>query len=192
MRSLVLITALFAAACGPKCPEPIYDGEGTDEVWAVLADARGRANLDDDKAAQIKSPLRGDTVSVSGAKPTFSWTSSLSAQREKAPAGFWSGTAHAGLGSSWVSRLTQTILGHEAPITDTVHWLRFNTGNSCPVAEVVTTLNSWKPNEAAWETFKASSGKTVTVEAISAYVTENRITEGPFKPTNAVTFVLGP
>jgi|CXWL01.1.fsa_nt_gi hypothetical protein len=192
MRSLLIITALCAAGCGPKCPQPFYDGEATDEVWAVLADAKGRANLDDAKAAQIKTPMRGATVSVAGAKPAFGWTSSLSAQRENAPVGFGARSAHAGVGAGLASWLTQTVWGHQAPITGTVHWLRFNADKSCPLAEVVTTLNSWTPNDTAWAQFKTASGQSPTIEAISAYVTDNRITEGPFKPTIAVSFTLAP
>ena len=185
---------LSATACGPtQCPEPFYGGNATDEVWVVLSDAKGRANLDDAQSLQVKSPARDATISAAGTKPDFTWSSSLSASREPVPAGLWSKPAYAQATSRIATWLSDTLLAHEAPVTGAMHWLRFTTlQSSCPAVEVVTSTNQWTPNDTAWAQLKtAATGKTVTIEAISAYVTENRITEGPFRPTHCVSFTLG-
>lgn len=192
MRSLLLVlAALLAVGCGPKCPEPYYGGEGTDEVWAVLDDAKGRATVDDMRAAQLKSPASGSTVSTAK-KATFSWTSSLSAQHHVPLHAIRNTPVLAGVGSSFGQWLLDSIAGHLPAVTGTVHWLRFDTGKACPAVELVTTASVWEPEDAAWEQLKGAGSAKVTVNVISAYVTSNRITEGPFKPSTPATFTLAP
>ncbi|MBX7115575.1 MAG: hypothetical protein K1X64_14695 [Myxococcaceae bacterium] len=185
---------LSTPACTPTpCPEPFYAGTATDEVWVVLSDAKGRATLDDGQAIHLTHPMPEATISATGAKPDFTWSSSLSASRAPAPEGLWRKPIHAGMSSRVTAWLFDTLLGHEAPVTGPMHWLRFTTAQAhCPAVEVVTSANRWTPDDAAWAQLKtAATGKTVTIEAISAYVTENRITEGPFRPSTFVNFTLG-
>lgn len=55
-------------------------------------------------------------------------------------------------------------------------------GETCPVGLVTTELQ-WQLDAGAWARLKAAAGQTLTVTVMSAYLTENRITERPFMST---------
>ena len=51
----------------------------------------------------------------------------------------------------------------------------------------MTTELEWQLNADEWTAVKAAAPETVTVNVISAYLIENRITEGPFSPTTPLS-----
>ena len=184
-RFAVLVFAL--AGCGSPCPQPFFDGDGNDEAWRTMLDGEARARADDSKAIQVFFPADGAVISASGAPPKFYWTTPLSASRDPAaPRGILANRS-----PSWLSRaggwVYSSAWAHRPPVTGPVHFLRIAVPNrACPL-EVLTTRNEWTPNEAAWALLKTFTTRTLTFDSFSAYLQENRITEGPFhfsKPLN--------
>jgi len=52
---------------------------------------------------------------------------------------------------------------------------------------ILTTQTQYIVSDTAWTALKAATG-AIQLSITSAYVRENRITEGPYKPSSARTF----
>jgi len=179
--------ALLPLACGQKCPEPQYEGRASDEAYLTMQDAEARATADAAKAPQLTltegMQLPGDPP------PTFRWSSTLAmsplsprrgeGQGEGRPRPWWRGL------------LISEASAHLPPVTGVVYWLKFAVpGEKCPV-ELMTTRTEYTPTQEIWTTLKKGAGaRSITGQA--AYLTENRITEGPYKMPAAVTFTVSP
>jgi hypothetical protein len=76
--------------------------------------------------------------------------------------------------------LYSSAWAHLPPVTGPIHWLRLTSSTqACPL-EVLTTRSEWTPNEAAWATLKTFTTGTVKLDAFSAYLQDNRISEGEY------------
>ena len=183
---LFVFLALALMACGePPCPAPFYDGKGTDEAWRTMQDGEARATKDDSKAVTLFFPAEGERV-PSATVPTFKWTTPLIAASTRLPP----------RPLSRLSQLSELVYSsawaHLPPVTGPLHLLRITVPNQkCP-SEVVTTRLEWIPSTEAWAQLKATAGKVLTLDVFSAYLQENRISEGPFRFTQSKTFSVAP
>lgn len=182
-----LFTALSLSSCGgPKCPQPTYAAKATDEAYYALVDAEKRIVTDDAKAPKLDL---ADGAQISGSERlTFRWTSSLTSsvfpppqvapQREPEP---------------WYRRwLLSQAHAHGAPVTGPIFWIKVALADSkaCPVAGLTTETN-WTPTTEDWAKIVEGGGKR-TVTAISAYMSENRVAEGPFQSSQTRSFTVSP
>jgi hypothetical protein len=186
-RALVLTLAVAAlAGCsGGSCPDPFYDGKASDEVWRTLLDAESRAKADDAKAVTLFFPSAGEKI-PSANPPTFNWSTPLTAAKTRLPSPRPSLLTQVGgwvYGSAWA---------HLPPVTGPVHLLRIKVPKrTCPI-ELVTTRTEWIPSTEAWTQLKDTGAQTLSLDVFSAYLQENRISEGPFHLSKPLTFSVGP
>lgn len=170
---------------GATCPEPFYDGKGSDESWRTLKDGEARATRNDAKAVTLFVPLEGQKLAPA-APATFTWTTPLTASLRRLPPQSLSRfSVLSGLvyGSAWA---------HLPPVTGPLHLLRITApGRTCPI-EVVTSKTEWIPSAEAWAQLKDTGAQTLTLDVFSAYLQENRISEGPFHRTRPITFSVAP
>ena len=191
-RSVLVVACaalLSAAACvappepGACAEEPVYAGRATDEAWRAVLDGQARAAPNDPKAATVQVPAEGDRFPTDGAPPTLTWTSPLQVagavgapltrvpgHRRPAPSpfdvvtGFLLPAAHA----------------HLAPLTGDVYFVQFDIpGRPCPWG-VLTTNLEYPLDAETWAQLQTAKGQPITMRVTSAYLTDNRITEGPF------------
>lgn len=189
MKALLLALALgvSASACsgGNPCPDPFYDGKGTDEAWRTMRDGEARATKNDAKAVTMFFPAEGEKISNAMA-PTFKWSTPLTASNLRL----------APRSPSMLSRVSEllysTAWAHLPPVTGPVHLLRMTVaGRACPI-ELLTTRVEWIPSAEAWAQLKDTAGKKITLDVFSAYMQETRITEGPFQLGTPLTFSVAP
>ena len=182
---LTLLTVALAGCGGNTCPEPFYDGKGTDEAWRTMKDAEARAKKDDAKAVTLFRPAAGEQLPAASV-PTFNWSTPLTASAIALPAGRPSILSRLGAlvySSAWA---------HLPPVTGPLHLLRITVPErACPI-ELVTTRVEWIPSTTAWSQLKDTGNQPLRLDVFSAYLQENRITEGPFHFTTPVTFSVAP
>lgn len=191
MRLTVLIFSCGLSCCGgdddPSCGEPTYFGDASDEVWRTMVDADHHAVDGDPSAPALVEPDDGAEVSAADDGLRISWTSPIAAlgptRRRSAP----------GLHDpSWLEAVGALVEGtawaHLPPVTGDVYWVRLTIpGRACAV-EAMTTDLEWTVAGADWDAVKAAKGQTVQIDLTSAYLNENRITEGPYRaPSRSVT-----
>jgi hypothetical protein len=86
---------------------------------------------------------------------------------------------------AWTSPLARKP--HLPPVTDDVYLVRIAVpGRTCPVM-LLTTQLEWQLTDAQWGVLRAAPGD-MSVSIVSAYLDENRITEGPFAPAAPLVF----
>ena len=182
LKRIIAIAAVACCACGPKCPEPQYEGRASDEAYLTMVDAEARATADGMKAPslQITDGMQFSKATI----PTFTWTSTLASASPPPPparkASPW-----------WRGLLVSEAYAHLPPVTGVIYWFKIAVpSEKCPV-ELLSTRTEWTPTQEIWTKLSSGSGAR-TVAAQSAYLTENRITEGPFKTPAAVTFTVSP
>lgn len=183
-RALLVTVSLALAACQPKCPEPQYEGKASDEAWLTMIDGEDRATADAMKGPQLGT-ADGAALPASPA-PTFQWSSTLiSSAPRRVPAP--SPRPSHPLRGLFISE----AWAHLPPVTGAIFWFKIAVpGEACPV-EVLSTRTEYTPTEGIWATLKKGTGPR-TITGISAYLTDNRITEGPFKMPSPVTFTVTP
>lgn len=187
---------LLASACETDCNavEPAYGGEGNDEAWRVLLDGRARAEESSD--VEITSP-GADEALAKDEPATIAWTTtlqvaalspslspslppSLSTPRSRRPV--------PGLFDKLSSLVFPVAHAHLPPITSDVYFLEIDVpGRTCPVA-AVTTGASFAFSADDWAEVAVEPGER-TLRLLGAFLTENRITEGPFQ-ASPVTFTI--
>lgn len=182
MRAVPALLLWLLTACPGKCPEPQYEGKATDEAYLSMVDAESRATADAMKAPQLQ--VTEGMQFPSSPVPTFRWTSTLTASATPPP--------RAAPSSPWYRELLYgSAWAHLPPVTGSVFWFKIAVpGELCPV-ELLSTRTEWTPTAEIWTKLGKGSGPR-TVTAQSAYLTENRITEGPFKMPSAITFSVSP
>jgi hypothetical protein len=181
-----VVIASFGAGCAEDCTtvEPEYAGETTDEVWSVLVGARAEATKAADSAT-ITAPAANAVVDA--ATPlTVTWDSPLrvAANTPRLPRLPRFPGAHTPRSSTWMQTLTNLVLptahAHLAPITSDVYLVEVDVpGRTCPFSVLTTELSATFSDE-AWASIVDGDSGARTVRLMSAFVTENRITEGPF------------
>jgi hypothetical protein len=194
MHRALLMALTLLTACrenGEACPEPFYAGEATDEAWQALVDAEDRVSTDNTNAPLIEIPAEGEVFPKSALAPRFRWSSAialLTAPRSERRVEL----AHApSLRERFEALLWSTAHAHLPPITGDVYYLRLYTGASCSL-DVMTTSLEWPVSADAWTAMQEAAGNGLVLDITSAYLTENRITEGPYKPSASRIFSVAP
>jgi hypothetical protein len=176
---MVCLSATFvlAAACGDTCEEPAFAGSASDEVWRVMLDARAAATTDGD-VATFTEPVAGATLAAAS-PPTFSWLSPLKvAQALPSSTPAWRPRPK-GLVDEVVALVLPPARAHLPPVTSDVYLLEVDVpGRTCPVAGLTTELG-FAFSADGWATIAADGGAR-TARLLSAFVTDNRVTEGAF------------
>jgi hypothetical protein len=190
----VVAAGLALAGCGGSdetCGEPLYAGAASDEAWRTMVDAEDDVSSGDPLAAVIEVPAEGQTFDAAAPPPRLSWTSSLAAgPRRHRPIR----ATRAGVAPSPWPRVARFLIAsaqaHLPPITGDIHALDIRVpGRNCPIA-VLTTDLFWQVDESSWAAMRDAGG-TLSMTLTSAYLTENRVSEGPYR-TSARTFSIAP
>ncbi|MDP2345900.1 MAG: hypothetical protein Q8O67_33480 [Deltaproteobacteria bacterium] len=186
---LVVVVVAATSGCEEDCNtvEPGYAGDASDEVWRVMIEARSLATEGDD-AASVTDPTEGAELSQ-GDNAAFTWDSPL--QTALVTPSSSSKTRRA-LAPGLLDLLSQAVFprahAHLPPVTSDVHLLEIDVpGRTCPVAGL-TTNQTFVFDEASWEKITSDPGER-TLRIMSAFLTENRVTEGPFLAA-PVTFTV--
>lgn len=177
------------------CGEPAYGGDTSDEAWMAVVDAYDRAEIGTADAVTITSPAPATVVPATGPAPSFAWTSPLAAAPILPRALALAPISGASEGSWWLDALDALggfFVGrahaHLPPVTGDVYYVELRiSGRECAV-RAFTTEQSWTPDAQDWATLKANVGVPIELVITSAYLSENRVTEGPFRPATALTF----
>ncbi len=179
--SVVVVGGASACVDEGDCnaSEPEFAGAATDEVWRVMLDAR--ASADETTDVEILVPAAGDEVKKGDDPPAFTWDSALVASLELPRFNDAQGRKkrQRGLFDELSSVVFPTALAHQPPITSDVYFLEIDVpGRTCPVA-AVTTLESMIFATDDWDEVTKEPGER-TLNILSAFLTENRVTEGPY------------
>lgn len=191
---LHLLAALALApglGCGDDddggCAEPTFEGTASDEAWRTMVDADDQVTVGDPNGAVITAPTEDAVVPSTDASLPIEWDSALAragAPRPAAPA-----NEAPGIGESLRGLVEGTAWAHLPPVTGDVYWIRITVPGRACVVEGLTTSTSWDVRGDDWEAVKAATGP-VTIDITSAYLTENRITEGPYRPDAPRTITI--
>jgi hypothetical protein len=204
-RSAAAVALLCLSACNgddapatpTACEEPLYAGGATDEAWRTLEDARNKPP-DSSRAVTLTSPEPDHTYATDAAAPVWTWTSPLRASLQR-PAGgspFPDARPRESKRSvlAWLGDLVlPRAEAHLPPFTGDIYWVKVHVaGSTCPVAQVLTSELQWQLDGGSWSTLKDAWGKDITVQVVSAYLVQNRITEGPYSLGTPVAIRMVP
>ncbi len=189
-RVLVVASALIAGSGGSGCGgedcntiEPAYVGDASDEAWRVLLDARADAASTGD--IPVFTAPAADGALPAGTSPTFSWESPLRlasapptpgpAPARRRPPGLLEAPFRAAM-----ELLLPPAHAHLPPVTGDIYLLEVDVpGRTCPVAGLTTADLSFTFATSDWEAIAAGGGDR-TARLMSAFLVDNRVTEGPF------------
>lgn len=193
IRFVALSCAVGALAGCPTttedpCGEPAYGGVASDEAYLTIVDAFDKVSADDDQAPQLTTPEDGAVIGKDGNAPTFAWASSLSSSLGPS----WPQRSFRRRAPSLLDELSQLVLpvahAHLPPVTGDIYLSEIAVpGRECPVRGLTTDLE-WQLDEASWTALQESSGQELTLRMISAFLVENRLSEGPFEPSSKRSF----
>jgi len=192
----VAALSLATSACdsNSECEEPLYGGNATDEAWRSLVDVKQRP-ADSSLAVTVVSPTEGELYATDAAPPRWEWTSPLNASVDRPRSGALALEASPRSSRSFTAWLGELLLptahAHLPPFTGDIYWVEVSTpGAKCPVAQVLTSDLSWQLDATTWAKL-ARSGQSFSVQVTSAYLQENRVTEGPYTLATPRTFRRG-
>jgi hypothetical protein len=184
LAALVLATS----ACdsdAPECAEPLYAGNATDDAWLVLVDAKKKP-LDSSRAVTLLAPSEGEVYPAGAPPPAWEWTSPLRASLQRPGQGALAREAAPRPSRSFSTWLGELLLptahAHLPPYTGELYWVEISAPDSkCPVAQVLTSKLSWQFDANTWAGLGKHADKDLTVQVTSAYLVQNRVTEGPYQ-----------
>ncbi|WNG40904.1 hypothetical protein F0U61_49835 [Archangium violaceum] len=184
----VAALALVTSACGKdpvECPEPLYGGGATDEAWHAMVDVKTKP-IDSSRAVTLLSPSEGEVYAADAAPPTWQWTpleASLSRPHAQGALAFQAAPRPSRSFTAWLGELlVPTAHAHLPPYTGDLYWVEISTpGAECPVAQVLTSELSWQLDANTWAELGKHAGKDLSVQVMSAYLVQNRVTEGPYR-----------
>ena len=195
MTRLTLVTSLVAAVAAgcpenavDECGEPAYGGVASDEAYLTIVDALDKVQKDDAQAPDVTAPEDGAVFAEDGDAPTFAWTSSLAASAGPSlPA-----SSRRRRSPSFFDELSQVVFpvahAHLPPVTGDIYLAEIAVpGRTCPVRGLTTDLE-WKLDDESWSVLQETGGEDLSLRLVSAFLVENRISEGPFEPTAVRTF----
>lgn len=196
--AFVAALALATSACENEpveCAEPLYGGGATDEAWHAMVDVKTRP-IDSSRAVTLLSPAEGEVYPADAAPPTWEWTSpiaSLERPRARGALAFQAAPHPSRSFTAWLGELlVPTAHAHLPPYTGDLYWVEISTpGAECPVAQVLTSELSWQLDANTWAELGKHAGKELTVQVMSAYLVQNRVTEGPYRLGTPRTFRRG-
>jgi hypothetical protein len=143
-------------------PEPVYDGDATDEAWRAMLDARASTSDDNSRGSTVTSPAEGAVLDAN-TPATFSWSTPLAAADPP-----------------WLPiQLGSNAYAHGDPVTGDIHFLFFRNANG-DVLQVPTTEGTWTADTDRWTTLKAGATDGLTLDVVSAYMIQSRVSEGPY------------
>jgi len=162
------------------CGEPSYGGEATDEAWMSMVDGYELATTGHQDAAVVTIPSAGEIL-TGETPPTFAWTSPLAMLDCPGRCGPLGGFRLPLVASGPVAALSKAARAHLPPISGDIHLVEVVVaGRECPI-RTLTTTETWRPRLTEWEEMRGKGVLELIVT--SAYLEENRITEGPFRTT---------
>lgn len=183
----VAALALATSACDTApidCGEPTYAGKSTDEAWRALVDVKQRP-ADSSRAVNLLAPSESEVYPAGATPPTWEWTSPLRASLQRPGQGALALEAVPRPSPSFTSWLGNLLLptahAHLPPYTGDLYWVEISAGGECPVAQVLTSELSWRMDDITWAELGKHADKPLTVQVMSAYLVQNRVTEGPFR-----------
>lgn len=185
---------LLTSACGKdatECGEPLYGGNATDEAWMTMVDAQKRA-VSAERAVALASPAPGERYAADAPPPRWTWTSPLRASLVRPASDSRLALAHPRVKRSPLAWLGELLLptaeAHLPPYTGDIYWVRVTVpGRACPV-EVLTSELEWQLDAATWSTLGEARDQDLSIEVTSAYLVNNQLTEGPFRPESPRVF----
>lgn len=197
-RSLLLLATLhlMGLGCGDDddgaCPEPVYGGDASDEAWRTMVDGDDLAETGGPNAPVVTEPAEGDDVSASSASLTITWASAIARLDPSAPGGSSPGPSVPGWLEEVRGLFEGTAWAHLPPVTGDIYWVRIGVPGRACLVEGVTTELQWEVTGAAWEALGSATGQSITIDVTSAYLTENRIIEGPYRAAEPRTVTIVP
>ncbi len=187
MRPKPTVALLFIAslsACHDEvvvddaCGEPAYGGKATDEAWLTILDGYDLAKPSAD-AATLVSPTN-DAV-LTGDPEAIVWTTPLDSAMLP-PGGYTEPSFIDQTAAVFAALFTSPARAHLPPVNGDIHYLELKVpGESCAI-RALTTDETWTPTDEAWELMRGKGPITLTLT--SAFLANNRITEGPFRVTS--------
>lgn len=187
-HAVVVAAALAASTLGAGCGsedcsaiEPAYVGDASDEAWRVLLDARADASSTGD--VPVFTAPAADAALPAATSPTFSWDSPLRIAAASAPTVAPARRGPPGLLEGPFRALSALVFptarAHLPPVTGDIYFLEVDVPGRCPVAGLTTADLSFTFATSDWEAIAAGGGAR-TARLLSAFLVDNRITEGPF------------
>jgi hypothetical protein len=200
--SIAWLSLLLASACSSNpvdpCGEPYYGGRASDEAWRSMLDGERLTTVNDAQSPTFTQPSEGQTYSASGTLPRFEWTPPVRTTRRapRAASARALASGHRAPPRSLWQRVKELFVGtawaHLPPVTGDVYFLRFRVaGRTCPVS-LLTTETFWQVPDDAWTALGGGGAEPVRIEITRAYLRDNRITEGPFRPSQERSFRIVP
>jgi hypothetical protein len=184
---------LVAAGCGggsTGCGEPVYAAGATDEAWRTMVDGESSATAGDAHAPSFTTPSEGQAFASSDGAPVFAWTSPIALSGPGATR--FVATAQRSRWDRLLGLFIGTAEAHLPPVTGDIYFIHIHApGRDCSY-DVLTTDLSWQVDDAGWAAMAGAAGQTLSIDITSAYLTENRITEGPYQPASPRTFSVAP
>jgi hypothetical protein len=168
----------------------------TDESFRAIIDkeAAGEVEAKDAEAATLMSPASGATLTAA-APPTFVLRTPVAQLAPVLPPAplpaaprrpLWrrAWTWLAPIGTAWA---------HCPGVTGDNFLLRLTReGDPKPVYTALVSVTSFTPRAEAWrKALEGRSGQTLKLSLIRAGLTGGRVTSGPFRTTQTVTFTVG-
>lgn len=184
--ALVCAGVIISAGCGgADCGEPLYEGGTQDEAFRAMVDAERSTARGDERAVTVVSPADGQSFPVGSVPPTFTWSSPI----RSADARFRVSPPRRNLWDRIRGLVIADAYAHGEPYTGDLYDVSISIpGESCPV-RVLTGNVSWTPSEEVWERIASAPGERV-LSIVSAYLRDNRVTEGPFAPESETRFEM--
>jgi hypothetical protein len=194
LSSACATVLLLTTACGKdeaECGEPLYGGNATDEAWMTMVDAQKKA-VSAERAVSLSAPTPGETYAADAPPPRWTWSSPLRASLERPMSDRRLALAHPRVKRSALAWLGELILptaeAHLPPYTGDIYWVRVTVpGRACPV-EVLTSELEWQLDAATWSTLGEARNQDLSIEVTSAYLVNNQLTEGPYRPESPRVF----
>jgi len=190
--TFLLAAATLAASCG-KC-EPFYAGSATDEAWIEMIDTYDSATTPSACAAPtVTTPAEGEVL----AGTRLEWDPGcLAMAPAPAPAGpptrlaVRAGCARDGLLARWADAVADLVStraeAHLPPITGPVYYVEIPVpGDRCG-ALALTTDQFWEMDADTVSLLRGAGTLSITITG--AYLTENNVTEGPYRAATPRTF----
>jgi hypothetical protein len=178
-----------------QCEEPTIEGDATDEAWRTMIDAQDNVMRAHAKSPVLSEPAADAVLSLDSA-PTFSWSETLAqlAPQRTLPHRRETSTPVDSVRAVLTS-ITALVIpsahAHEPPVTGIVYLAEITAPNGDCLASLVTTSTTWTPNDVLWTSMKKSEGEPFSLDVSTAYLTENRVTEGPFGIEEPRSFFVG-
>ncbi len=174
---------MLLSACGADpCDDPLYDGGTQDEAFRAVVDAEKHLEVGSPRAPTVTSPTADQAFTAPAA---FTWTSPLRVEgfrtRPSPPRRGWFDRA--------LSLVISEAQAHGEPYTGDLYDVTVRSEGGKCLARVITGNLAFTPPDELWARF-AAEGAPLELSIASAYLRDDRVTEGPFAPAAPVRFTV--